>query len=719
MNESDLWKRQDKNSGSSQWQPFLDDYVAEDGRLDRIHPPCAYPSRSFADGGYLNNKPFSYAIEELGIRGGDLPYERKLVYIEPSPDSLDYHSQEPGKPDAIANAIAASLTLPRYQTIREDLGRVTARNHLVQKIQNIIAEIENDIDGNPALLSQWLPYKAEAYRTRDLTTMVSERGALYAAYHRLKIKSVTEDLTRIIVAALNLDESSDDFRLIYYLVWAWRSRNFSCDLDPSSPEKRLESDFLLEFDGAYRERRLYFMQSRLDALYGLGADATRVLQAAGLHFPLPVAGSEEATELQCAIRRIRGERVRKRHLGLVSVLGKIRLFRNGLLERGEANPLSSFFKTDGNITRNLLRAMCNKFQSSEDVNRTLAEAFLQGEGQQFYSDINAAMTWLSQKYCRRFRYGTRAMQLMFPQSAAKPTTFAVNEALHYSVRYFYDRFDFYDAVSFPITYGTDVGILKTADVHRISPQDATSLIDELQDAKQRRKLAGDSLFAFGSFFQRWWRENDVMWGRLDGAERIISILVAGKEHEALRSQLIEEAHLGIIEETMSKVNTRAFQDAVISQLRHVANDRVPGPFEAVEPTAQQALRFSLSPNALLEYLRSSFSVDRTYRPEWALPIAARSVSIVGNLLGNISKQRNWEGGPVPWIVRFTSLTWTAVQAAIPGSLKYAGFSWFFGLALLFEVPMLLLGIVKVSALILPMTVALIVTLCVGLLIRIL
>ncbi len=74
---------------------------------------------------------------------------------------------------------------------------------------------------------------------------------------------------------------------------------------------------------------------------------------------------------------------------------------------------------------------------------------------------------------------------------------------------------------------------------------------------------------------------------------------------------------------------------------------------------------------------------------------------------------------MPWIVRFTSLTWTAVQAAIPGSLKYAGFSWFFGLALLFEVPMLLLGIVKVSALILPMTVALIVTLCVGLLIRIL
>jgi hypothetical protein len=363
--------------------------------------------------------------------------------------------------------------------------------------------------------------------------------------------------------------------------------------------------------------------------------------------------------------------------------------------------------------------MCNKFQSSEDVNRNLAEQFLQGEGQQFYSDMNAAMAWLSQSYCSRFRDGDSAMQQMFPKNPVKPVGFTVTEVLHYAVRYFYDRFDFYDAVSFPITYGTDVGILKTADVHRISPQDATSLIDELQDPKQRPKLAGDSLFAFGAFFQRWWRENDVMWGRLDGAERIISILLAGKEHQDLRSRLIEEAHLGIIEETMSKVNTRAFQDAVIEQLRYVRTDEVPRSFEIAEPVAQQALRSDLSPHSLLEYLRSSFSVDRTYRPEWTLPIAARSAVIVGSLLGFISKQRNWEGGPVPWIIRFTSLTWTAVQVAIPGSVKYAGFSWLVGLTLLFEILMLLLGIVKITALILPMTAALVVTLGVGLFIKIL
>jgi patatin-related protein len=642
LQQSAYWKAQETGSANPQWQRFLDDYVAEDGQLDRKHPPCRYPSRAFADGGYLNNKPFSYAIEELGIRGGDLPYERKLVYIEPSPETMSSHSSECHKPDAIANALAASLTLPRYQTIGEDLRRVTARNNLVQKIQGIIGEIDNDIDGNPALLSAWLAYDSAAYRKKDLTTMVSERGALYAAYHRLKIKSVTEDLTRFIVAALNLDEASDDFRLIYYLVWAWRSGQYSCDLDPNFPQKHLESDFLIQFDGAYRERRWYFVQNRLDTLYGLGKNAARVLQAAGIHLPLPEIGSEPATQLQVAIRKVRGQRTGA-HQGLVSILAELRLLRNQLLQRGDANPLSAIFKPEARINIEKLRAS-KLLHSSEDISRRSAEEFLQGDGKNFCLAIQKAMTVISRKHGTRFRYGHRAMQITFPGPVQVPRIFAVDQVLPYFVRYFYDRFDFYDAVAFPITYGTDVGILKTAEVHRVSPQDATSLINELDDPKQRRKLAGDTFFAFGSFFQRWWRENDVMWGRLDGAERIITMLLTGKENQNLRSQLIEEAHLGIIEETMSKVNFQAFKDAIVAQFRDTGKNGQPDPrFETSTAVAQPTPGSVLTPGSVREFLRSSFSVDRTYRLQWTLPIAARSARIASSLLYFISKKRRRAG----------------------------------------------------------------------------
>jgi hypothetical protein len=36
------------------------------------------------------------------------------------------------------------------------------------------------------------------------------------------------------------------------------------------------------------------------------------------------------------------------------------------------------------------------------------------------------------------------------------------------------------------------------------------------------EVGGTALGHFGAFLQQRWRENDILWGRLDGAERIIS-----------------------------------------------------------------------------------------------------------------------------------------------------------------------------------------------------
>jgi predicted acylesterase/phospholipase RssA len=43
---------------------------------------------AFADGGYLDNKPFTHATDALRRRRADLPVERKLVYIEPDPGGV-------------------------------------------------------------------------------------------------------------------------------------------------------------------------------------------------------------------------------------------------------------------------------------------------------------------------------------------------------------------------------------------------------------------------------------------------------------------------------------------------------------------------------------------------------------------------------------------------------------------------------------------------------
>jgi 8-oxo-dGTP pyrophosphatase MutT (NUDIX family) len=111
----------------------------------------------------------------------------------------------------------------------------------------------------------------------------------------------------------------------------------------------------------------------------------------------------------------------------------------------------------------------------------------------------------------------------------------------------FDHYEDYDQVTFPIFYETQVGgETEPVEIFRISPLDARSLIDELSHSERRRKLAGTALFHFGAFVKREWRENDMLWGRLDGAERILSSVLPPESPDAAR--MTRAAHLAILRE---------------------------------------------------------------------------------------------------------------------------------------------------------------------------
>src|SRR5262249_8690317 len=109
----------------------------------------------------------------------------------------------------------------------------------------------------------------------------------------------------------------------------------------------------------------------------------------------------------------------------------------------------------------------------------------------------------------------------------------------------YLGFEAYDLVIFPITFGRNLGEGETIAIHRISPDDATARSEE---APRGPKLKGELAGNFGAFLDREWRRHDILWGRLDGAERLIAILLPGTDSpaRALRAQLIDEAHREIV-----------------------------------------------------------------------------------------------------------------------------------------------------------------------------
>ena len=256
-------------SASKSWRRFFQEELDPETGLP-FQPP-RFAQRPFGDGGYLDNKPFSYATETLLRRQPDVLVDRKLLYIEPSPEHLENQSTPLQKPDALQNVKAALLELPTYETIREDLQRVLERNKLIERVNKIISGIERDVNtyipravqkhlagqkvaphrqalgtgagqqpmgtgsmgtgsertGTSSHQGSDRPSAPRDWASEDLAEMVNHFGRYYLPYRRLRIDSVTDELARLVARLANFDENSDQFLAMRCLVRAWREENYA------------------------------------------------------------------------------------------------------------------------------------------------------------------------------------------------------------------------------------------------------------------------------------------------------------------------------------------------------------------------------------------------------------------------------------------------------------------------------------------------------------
>ncbi len=83
-------------------------------------------------------------------------------------------------------------------------------------------------------------------------------------------------------------------------------------------------------------------------------------------------------------------------------------------------------------------------------------------------------------------------------------------------------FPYYDTVTLPLLRGEGLTEFDPAKIDRISPDDATSI----RSGGASATLRGVEFYNFGAFFSRAYRENDYLWGRLHGAERMIDLVVS-------------------------------------------------------------------------------------------------------------------------------------------------------------------------------------------------
>src|SRR3546814_280466 len=86
----------------------------------------------------------------------------------------------------------------------------------------------------------------------------------------------------------------------------------------------------------------------------------------------------------------------------------------------------------------------------------------------------------------------------------------------------YLGFPFYDIATLPLLQGEGLDEFDPVKVDRIAPDDATAI----REGGAEATLKGIQFNSFGAFFSRAYRENDYLWGRLHGADRLVDIVVS-------------------------------------------------------------------------------------------------------------------------------------------------------------------------------------------------
>jgi patatin-related protein len=670
-----------------------------------------FRTRSFGDGGYLDNKPFSHATSLLMRRRPDSMVLRKLLYIEPTPQHPEFAPPRRDAPDFAENVSAAVLDLPRQENIREDLERLDERNEMLERISMFAAYADADL----TMAKNKPPLKREQFVAADLEEMIEHYGVSYGAYHRLNVEEVTNLLADLIARALGHDPSSKAAEAIREITIAWRLLNYDeqklkdVEIFGLLKQRPTENAFLVEFDVRYRLRRLVFLIRRVTeltkepytdhqnirGLLDAWLDRERVMENKppdpGRSSPrlkwMPKEWFKDDSLVQPDenwLKELRAElkHIKRATLGPGVIAARIAEEQFGKSTTAAAEKLTKAIKKLDLPWDQLEKVL------AEDIvekNNALDAVINETRRKAFENVANVFRTEWSNRAFTELHIADVNVDIDLTNGAV-----AARRCLHH----YYRNFNVYDLITFPVQYGSNSGEANVVDVYRVSPQDAKSLMQETADPLGPTKLAGRALMSFGAFLDEAWRRNDMLWGRLDAAERLINILLPGKENCRTRQQLIREAHHGIINQEINEGNA----DAACRLLSHALSNS-----KQTEPCGRELAGFvrevaSRNTGGLNDAQKTMLATPQNFERQLpsrrALEYISRSTNITGDMLSGLSDKYQFQPGKrvSGWIARLGIVLWHLIAVAIPQSLASLFFRHWLGLVYFIAFGLIITGV---------------------------
>lgn len=462
-----------------------------------------YSGRLFADGGYLDNRPFSHAIELIPFRPTTLPGARKLLFIDPFPDAGPQPDRPSERVDFLQNARLALTGLPRYEVIRDDIRAVARMNRRLERLGTLQARWRRDQERVEAagrvMRQKRKPDDLDQMDLADLMTGEHEYPQNYPLYHHLRVYGTTDRLTEIVAGLAGHEPESDVALYLRQILRAWRDANFSAYRDGS---RETENAFLSRHDLDFRLRRLIHLRAHVDE---------------ALDRRKRIEGDEVARGMPPAqLVRLR-EKIEAELAGLRRLGNRDSSQARALLSDAEIARLEQLISAEYSAVMRLA-TLDQRYDRAREI-------YLQT---QIRPLVDKALAGLGRDMRAAFDASSAAMRAELAAPALQPLLDV------------YDDFHWHDVLTYPFLEGSELQEHAQVEVFRISPAD--SGLNPRPD-----KLAGIAVGAFGGFLNRDWREHDILWGRLDGAERIVAALMSDRP-EAERKAWIDELQGRILAE---------------------------------------------------------------------------------------------------------------------------------------------------------------------------
>ncbi|MCA2939462.1 MAG: patatin-like protein [Microcystis sp. M113S1] len=545
----------------------VDNKLQEWGKLLRNRllpqePPKEGYKIYFVDGGVLDNRPFSYTTEAMYYRTADRPVNRQLFYLDPNPESFVNSSKftEMEQPTVWEVITGSLISLPRYESIGKDLQQIKDINDKIRRYNLLLKSVDEEVheQTTEAKNRYW---RCRLVSLRDSILFVIFDNQYFIGKEQEQEELLEKSATLLTQFINNLEEIKNREETLNSLAqnienldlqYAIRKHNFL-----SSQIYSLMSDAITkDTDNIAKYTELKNLANKITWLLELLKVIDQVVKEVIKSEPVRQKFYQLITEDEEDNNQQSVNLKRKKIYDYLLTLLRLILDSQDLADVTVENLKELDFDKIGSIRRQL-RDKVKVMDLDQDWG-----ALTITKGETILEKIEQA-----------------AAKLLTEQS----------ENIEPVIGKF-EKFQLIDQVIYPYQYLSDIQNKNLIKLVRISPNDADKGFGK--DKGLKEKLAGDQFRAFGGFFKKSWRSNDILWGRLDGVNRIVDGLLTSESLKAFSGVVSRQIKLeqfpGTEEEKIQEYVKRLVDESFPTETQTEKNELIKDLIKLAQPNTTLA-----------------------------------------------------------------------------------------------------------------------------------